>query len=58
MLEHSLRRVVLGHLSRDCNTPELALESMRSLLAQRAATHVDLHCAAPGVPGPSFAIGA
>jgi phosphoribosyl 1,2-cyclic phosphodiesterase len=58
MLEHSLRRVVLGHLSRDCNTPELALASMQALLAQRGAAHVELHCAAPGVPGPRFAIGA
>jgi phosphoribosyl 1,2-cyclic phosphodiesterase len=32
MLEGKLRRAVLGHLSRDCNSPELALATVRARL--------------------------
>jgi phosphoribosyl 1,2-cyclic phosphodiesterase len=47
-----LRRVVLGHLSRDCNRPELALEAM-----QRAGiTGIDLHCADQHTVSPGFTV--
>lgn len=40
-----LTRVVVGHLSSDCNTPETALASLRSCLADLGHAHVGLHCA-------------
>jgi phosphoribosyl 1,2-cyclic phosphodiesterase len=40
-----LRRAVLGHLSRDCNTPELAMGTVRSALDGAGATNVELFCA-------------
>jgi phosphoribosyl 1,2-cyclic phosphodiesterase len=57
LLEHSLHRVVLGHLSRDCNTPDLALQTMRTHLAERGAPDIALHCATPDEPSPKFAVG-
>ncbi len=47
-----LRRVVLGHLSRDCNRPELALEAMERI----GITGIDLHCADQNKVSPGFAI--
>ena len=40
-----LSRVVIGHLSSDCNTPETALGSLRSCLEELGHGHVGLHCA-------------
>src|SRR5712691_2529837 len=34
LLSGKLERVVLGHLSRECNTPELAAGAIRAMLAQ------------------------
>jgi phosphoribosyl 1,2-cyclic phosphodiesterase len=47
LLSGRLRRAVLGHLSRDCNTPELALSTVRSRLAEAGAseTQVEVVCA-------------
>jgi phosphoribosyl 1,2-cyclic phosphodiesterase len=47
-----LRRVVLGHLSRDCNRPDLALETMR----RHGLKEVDLFCAEQNGVSPSFAV--
>ena len=44
LLENSLQRVVLGHLSRDCNRPELALGAVRSSITQRGGS-VPVLCA-------------
>ena len=41
------RRAVLGHLSRDCNRPELALQAMRGA-AGGAASGLEIFCAAQG----------
>jgi phosphoribosyl 1,2-cyclic phosphodiesterase len=38
-----LRHVYLGHLSRDCNRPELALDVVGSRMARAGATHVQLY---------------
>src|SRR5215210_4135969 len=43
MLGQGLRRLILGHLSRDCNVPALAMETVRNCLGQEA--DLDLHCA-------------
>ena len=41
-----LRRVVLGHLSRDCNTPDLALATVRGRLqAMGAGEELEVSCA-------------
>lgn len=49
-----LRRVVLGHLSRDCNTPDLALAAISNQLALAAG--IEVHCAAPDAVSASFEI--
>ncbi len=52
-----MQMIILGHLSRDCNTPELALDAIGQCLARVGrdpATRV--HCAAQESPSPSFAI--
>src|SRR6266513_2864579 len=45
LLSGKLKRVVLGHLSRDCNTPELAAGAIRAMLAQYDRSNVEVHCA-------------
>jgi phosphoribosyl 1,2-cyclic phosphodiesterase len=45
-----MARVVLGHLSSDCNTPELALSRLRACLHELGHSHVDLHCACQHEP--------
>jgi phosphoribosyl 1,2-cyclic phosphodiesterase len=40
-----LRRAVLGHLSQDCNTPELAMGTVRSAVDQTGANDVEVLCA-------------
>jgi phosphoribosyl 1,2-cyclic phosphodiesterase len=39
---HGLRRAILGHLSRDCNTPDLALGAVRNRLAADGVTGTDV----------------
>ena len=40
-----LRRAVLGHLSRDCNSPELAVGTVRARLDAMGGTAVEVLCA-------------
>lgn len=49
-----MARVVLGHLSSDCNKPELVLDRLRSCLAELGHAHVDLHCACQHEPSGWF----
>jgi phosphoribosyl 1,2-cyclic phosphodiesterase len=49
---HQLRRVVLGHLSRDCNRPDIALETMR----RYGIDGVDLFCAEQNGVSPPFTV--
>ena len=44
LCEHGTRQIILGHLSRENNRPELALSAVRSRLA---GLPVELHCAPP-----------
>ncbi len=44
LLGNGLERVILGHLSRDCNSPEMALATVRARVEQTGAT-VEVHCA-------------
>ena len=47
-----LRRVVLGHLSRDCNRADLALGSMQRFGIQG----IELFCAQQNIVSPTFAV--
>ena len=47
---------MLGHLSRDCNTPELAAGAIRAMLA-RGRNEVEVHCAAQTEISVRFRIG-
>jgi phosphoribosyl 1,2-cyclic phosphodiesterase len=49
---HRLHRVVLGHLSRDCNRAELALGTM----ARFGVQGIDLFCAEQNNVSPTFAV--
>ncbi len=49
---HGLQRLVLGHLSRDCNTPELALAAMHAL----GLHALQLHCASQDRVSPTFEV--
>ena len=49
-----LGRVVLGHLSSDCNTPELILGRLRACLAAQGHGHVGLACACQDQPSAWF----
>jgi phosphoribosyl 1,2-cyclic phosphodiesterase len=42
---NGLQRAVLGHLSEDCNTPELAVSTVRNRLALSGAESVQVLCA-------------
>ena len=53
LLPGKIERVVLGHLSRDCNTPVLAGGAMRELLARCERTEIEVHCAGQSeITGP------
>ena len=51
-----LGHVVLGHLSADCNSPELALKLLRNCLASHGNAHTHLHCACQHEPCGWFAL--
>jgi phosphoribosyl 1,2-cyclic phosphodiesterase len=57
LLAGRIERVVLGHLSRDCNTPELALSAVRTLLEQCGKSDMDVYCATQFEISPRFQIG-
>jgi len=57
LLPGKIDRVVLGHLSRDCNTPELALETVRNALAKSGKSDIDLFCATQSEISTRFRIG-
>jgi phosphoribosyl 1,2-cyclic phosphodiesterase len=56
LLPGKLERVVLGHLSRDCNTPALALETVRASLAKYSKIDLEIHCATQFEISPRFQI--
>jgi phosphoribosyl 1,2-cyclic phosphodiesterase len=57
LLGGKLERVVLGHISRDCNTPELAAGAIRTMLEQRGRTEIEIHCAGQREISLRFTIG-
>ncbi|MEO8439885.1 MAG: hypothetical protein ABI540_06640, partial [Spartobacteria bacterium] len=58
LLPGKIARVVLGHLSRDCNTPDLAAGTVRAELEKLGRRDVEIFCAAQTEISPRFAIGA
>jgi phosphoribosyl 1,2-cyclic phosphodiesterase len=57
LLPGKIERVVLGHLSRDCNTPELALNAVREFLVKHGKVDMEIHCATQFEITPRFRIG-
>src|ERR1700747_2519918 len=57
LLPGKIERVVLGHLSRDCNTPVLALETVRASLAKCGKVDMKVYCATQFEITPQFRIG-
>lgn len=58
LLERNLEQLILGHLSQDCNTPEIAHRTMQNRLSSVGADHIAIHCASPREVSGSFAAGA
>lgn len=52
----ALARVVLGHLSSDCNLPHLALNLLRECLTTLGHGHTEVHCACPHEPTEWFTL--
>lgn len=52
ILSPRLRRLWLGHLSSDCNRPDVATAVLRRTLDSRAASHVEIVCASQNEPTP------
>ncbi len=57
LLPGKIDRVVLGHLSRDCNTPALALQTVRNALNKAGKIDIELFCATQSEISPRFRIG-
>jgi phosphoribosyl 1,2-cyclic phosphodiesterase len=58
LLGSNLQRAILGHLSRDCNTPELALGTVRERLAAAGGQAVEVLCAGQREISPRCAVAA
>jgi hypothetical protein len=48
---------VLGHLSRDCNRPELAFAAVQTVLEECGRREMEIHCAAQNEISPRFRVG-
>lgn len=57
LLPGKIERVVLGHLSRDCNTPALAIDAVRTSLSKCGKIDMEVHCATQSEISPRFRIG-
>lgn len=53
----SLARIYLGHLSRDCNRPELAQAAVGGRLQQIGARHVAVESTSQDAPSPTLSLG-
>ena len=51
-----LERVILGHLSQDCNTPDLATRAIRMALDLQQRPDIHVSCAAAHEPTPWFPV--
>jgi phosphoribosyl 1,2-cyclic phosphodiesterase len=56
ILSCQLRHIYLGHLSRDCNRPELARRVVATRLERLGGTHVCLESTSQDVPSPTVTL--
>jgi phosphoribosyl 1,2-cyclic phosphodiesterase len=49
-----LRQLYLGHLSRDCNKPEIALSAVTKRLQKTGATHIAVEVTSQDIPCPTL----
>ncbi len=57
ILPGDIDRVVLGHLSRDCNTPDLAAGTVRAEIERSGHPGLEIFCAGQAAVSPCFQIG-
>src|SRR2546430_1781155 len=57
LLPGKIERVVLGHLSRDCNPPELAAGAVRTQLQRNGRADLEIFCALQNAISPRFHVG-
>jgi len=53
----ALSRIYLGHLSRDCNRPELAYRAVHERLQRMGVSHIQLENTSQERPSPTLAMG-
>jgi len=56
ILSAGLRRLYLGHLSRECNRPELARRAVAGRLEQLGGTHVWVESTSQEIPSATFTL--
>ena len=56
IMSADLHHLYLGHLSSDCNTPQLAFQVVQSRLQQIGATHVTLNLTQQNQPGATLTL--
>jgi phosphoribosyl 1,2-cyclic phosphodiesterase len=56
IMSADLRHIYLGHLSRECNRPELAQEVVSERLTKIGATHVTVELTAQALPCPTLTL--
>jgi phosphoribosyl 1,2-cyclic phosphodiesterase len=56
IMSADLRHLYLGHLSRDCNRPDLAFAVVQKRLQKISATHVRLELTTQNVPCPTLSL--
>jgi len=57
LLPGKIERVVLGHLSRDCNTPDLAAGAVQAQMERNGRADMEVFCARQDTVSPRFRIG-
>jgi len=57
LLPGKIERVVLGHLSRDCNRPALAFAAVRESITRSGKIDIELHCATQASVSARFPLG-
>ena len=57
LLPGKVERIVLGHLSRECNSPDLATETVRAVIERNGRNDLEIYCAAQTNVSPRFRIG-
>jgi phosphoribosyl 1,2-cyclic phosphodiesterase len=56
ILSPALKHLFLGHLSRECNLPELALQAVAGRLQKLGGTHVGVELTFQDRPCPTFSL--